>query len=310
MANRRVADMVDESGAPRPARRIPVGALVAMGTGVVAVLAALLTGSGSGGVSGGVESVAFASAAVLDRVASTLPLGYAFGAGMVAAVNPCGFAMLPAYLALFLGAGDVGARPQPAARLLRALHVSVLITGGFVLLFGLAGLGLSVASSAIARYFPWLGLAVGVLLLWTAGRMLSGGAVYTSIGERVADRMGATARVADSRGFFAYGLAYGLASLSCTLPIFLAVVASTLTSSGVVMAMTQFVLYGLGMGAVLTVLTLSVAFIKMAAIRRVQQTVRHVQTASSILMLLAGAYIIFYWLTLGGLLDYIGLGYT
>src|SRR6476661_3146053 len=36
-------------------------------------------------------------------LAVALPFGYAFGAGMVAAVNPCGFVMLPAYLSLYLG---------------------------------------------------------------------------------------------------------------------------------------------------------------------------------------------------------------
>jgi len=34
------------------------------------------------------------------------PLAFAFGAGMVATVNPCGFAMLPAYLSFFLGIED------------------------------------------------------------------------------------------------------------------------------------------------------------------------------------------------------------
>mgnify|MGYP001611737333 FL=1 len=43
------------------------------------------------------------ASAWLGRVADFLPLGYAFGAGMVSTVNPCGFAMLPAYLGLFLG---------------------------------------------------------------------------------------------------------------------------------------------------------------------------------------------------------------
>ena len=42
----------------------------------------------------------------IGDLATVLQLGYAFGAGMVAAVNPCGFAMLPVYLSLYLGADD------------------------------------------------------------------------------------------------------------------------------------------------------------------------------------------------------------
>ena len=42
----------------------------------------------------------------LTELAAVLPFGFAFGVGMVAAVNPCGFAMLPAYLSLYLGAHE------------------------------------------------------------------------------------------------------------------------------------------------------------------------------------------------------------
>ena len=34
------------------------------------------------------------------------PLALAFAAGLVATVNPCGFAMLPAYLSYFMGRGS------------------------------------------------------------------------------------------------------------------------------------------------------------------------------------------------------------
>ena len=42
----------------------------------------------------------------VSGIAHLIPLGYAFGAGMVSTVNPCGFAMLPAYLGLYLGSRD------------------------------------------------------------------------------------------------------------------------------------------------------------------------------------------------------------
>jgi cytochrome c-type biogenesis protein len=56
----------------------------------------------------------------LTELAAVLPFGFAFGVGMVAVVNPCGFAMLPAYLSLYLGAheDDFGKSPS-MTRLLR-----------------------------------------------------------------------------------------------------------------------------------------------------------------------------------------------
>ena len=74
------------------------------------VIAAIMTGAGIGPVTGGLEALSSASATALGRVISAAPLGYAVGAGMLAAVNPCGFAMLPSYLGLYLGAaGDADA---------------------------------------------------------------------------------------------------------------------------------------------------------------------------------------------------------
>ncbi len=56
----------------------------------------------------------------LSGLVAVLPVGYAFGAGMVSAVNPCGFAMLPAYLSLYLGAREDGfAKRSPVVRMLR-----------------------------------------------------------------------------------------------------------------------------------------------------------------------------------------------
>ena len=39
------------------------------------------------------------------NISLIIPLGYAFGAGMVSTGNPCGFAMLPAYLGVSALAG-------------------------------------------------------------------------------------------------------------------------------------------------------------------------------------------------------------
>lgn len=288
-------------------RRVVIAALAVLGALGIAVVAAILTGSGIGPVTGGIESVSSTSATVLGRAVRALPLGYALGAGMVAAFNPCGFALLPTYLGLYLGSGDGPvAIKSVASRLRRAVEVSATVTGSFVLLFGLAGLVLSVAASTLARYLPWAGLAIGVLLAVGAGRMLAGGTLYASLGGRIGDRFGAGASRGGVRGYFAYGLAYGTASLSCTLPIFLAVVGSALTATGFLGAAVQFVLYAVGMGLVITLLTLGVAFFKHAALSRVRTLSRYVEPVSALLLLVAGAYIVYYWLTIGGLLKTVG----
>lgn len=288
--------------------RAGYGTAVTLLTMALAVVGALLTRSEIGQINTAVESAAATSGTWVGEIAVALPFGYAFGAGMVAAMNPCGFALLPAYLGLYLGSGNgPGSRRRSLGHFWQALSVSSTMTAGFILVFGVAGLVLSVAASAAARYLPWMGLAVGILLVVVGGRMLGGATIYTNIGDRMADRFGADAQRRSLRGYFAYGLAYATASLSCTLPIFLAVVAGALAAGGFLSATSQLLLYALGMGTVVALLTLSTAFFKAPAIARARKVVRYVQPASAVLLLVAGAYVVYYWLTLGGLLAAWGL---
>src|SRR5215467_13151797 len=73
---------------------------------LVAVLLLALLGGPTGGAFL-VRSTALASAtdSHLKTLGAALPFGYAFGAGMLAAFNPCGFGLVPAYLGLHVGRG-------------------------------------------------------------------------------------------------------------------------------------------------------------------------------------------------------------
>ncbi|MEJ7843208.1 MAG: cytochrome c biogenesis protein CcdA [Rubrobacter sp.] len=236
----------------------------------------------------------------LSSLTGVLPVGLAFGAGMIAAVNPCGFAMLPAYLSLYLGAEDedFGKRSSPI-RLLRALLVGAIVSSGFVLLFGAAGLAISAGGSALLAAMPALGIAIGGVLVLIGLWMLAGRTLYTGVFERLASRVVDPGTVS-IRGFFLFGLAYGAASLSCTLPVFLAVVGSSLATGGVLAGAGQFVSFGLGMAAVLMVLTVALAFFKQGLVKWLRGAVPYVQLASAVLLVLAGAYIIYYWLSSSG----------
>ncbi len=267
----------------------------------LALIAALLTGGDLSPITGSVESVSSNGSAFLRDLSIALPLGYAFGAGMVAAVNPCGFALLPAYLGLYLGDLNDDAGPR-ASRIARALLISASVTAGFVVLFGVTGLILGSVTASLTRVFPWLGLIVGVALVILAGRMMTTGGLYSGFGERMSAHVTNAARGRNVYGYFAYGTGYGLASLSCTLPIFLALAGGTLTTGRLASSLAEFVLYGLGMGFVITILTLGAALFKITAVQRVRRLGRYMQPVSAALLLLAGGYIVYYWLTLGGLL--------
>ncbi len=233
----------------------------------------------------------------LSGLVAVLPVGYAFGAGMISAVNPCGFAMLPAYLSLYLGAKeDDFAKRSPVARLLRALLVGGVVSLGFILLFGLAGVVISAGGNALLRTMPALGFFIGGAMILMGLWLLAGRSIVVRAGvfQRFADRV-RNPKDLSVRGFFLFGLAYGAASLSCTLPVFLVVVGSGISAGGFLAGTSQFLGYGLGMASVLVALTLAIAFFKQGLVARLRKAAPYVQLASAVLLMLAGAYMISYW---------------
>lgn len=229
-----------------------------------------------------------------------LPFGFAFGAGMIAAVNPCGFAMLPAYLSLYLGTDEEDFDKRSSlARSGRALLVGATVSLGFILLFGIAGIAISAGGGVLLAAMPALGLVIGGALVVIGLSMLAGRTLYTGVFERIAGRIGDPGKVS-LKGFLLFGLAYGAASLSCTLPVFLAVIAGSLTTGGGILAGAgQFVSFALGMAAVLVTLTLALAFFKQGLLKRLRGVVPYVRLVSALLLVLAGAYILYYWISSG-----------
>jgi cytochrome c biogenesis protein CcdA len=102
------------------------------------------------------------------------------------------------------------------------------------------------------------------------------------------------------RAYAAYGLAYAAASLGCALPIFLSVVGVAAASSGPLAAVGQFLLYGAGMALVVTVLTIAAALFKTTLLSQVRQAgAGLLDSVTGVLLVLTGAYVTAYWVTLG-----------
>ncbi|MCX2726688.1 cytochrome c biogenesis CcdA family protein [Thermomicrobium sp. 4228-Ro] len=230
----------------------------------------------------------------LSVVASWLPFGYSFGAGMLAAVNPCGFAMLPAYLALFLGNNEESTTSGTARRLIRAAVVGTTVSLGFSTLFVLAGVMVSLGGTFLFPVMPWIGTAIGILLIVLGAAMFFGKVARPVLFEQLSDRL--TRRSERSiPAFYLFGLAYGLASLSCTLPVFMIAAGSALVSGDVARGMLQLGSYSLGMASVIVTLTFALAFLRFGLVRAVRRAVPYVQTAAAALLIFAGLTIVLYW---------------
>lgn len=217
--------------------------------------------------------------------AADLPLALAFAAGMVAAFNPCGFALLPAYLTLLIA--DAGkAHGGPVAR---ALLLSGAMTAGFVTVFGLSGLAITALAASIGRYLPWATLVIGALLAGLGLWLLTGRELLLRLPGLATGRPGAS-----PLSLYGYGLSYAVASLSCTVGPFLAVASASLSGAGLLGGAAAFAAYALGMGLVVAVLSMTVALAHAAAVHKLRRLLPYVSRASGGLLLLAGLYVMYY----------------
>ena len=235
----------------------------------------------------------------VSNLASILPLGYAFGAGMVATVNPCGILLLPSLVAYHLSNGESDTL-SGWKRTEKALVLSLMATFGFVALFAVVGLVIGAGGHALADVFPVGGLVMGIVLAIGGGWLALSN---RSFGVAAFGRaMGAVRLTQDPRSQFVFGVSYAVCSLSCTLPIFLVVAGSALIAGGPLAAVAQFTSYALGMGAILTVVILGATFFQGMVTRWVRVVVPYVHRLAASFLVGAGLFIVHYWLAAIGLL--------
>lgn len=218
-----------------------------------------------------------------------LPVAYAFSAGMLACVNPCGAAMLPAWVSYYLGRGEPGAADAAiASRAARGLVAGLVATLGFVLLFSAIGLVVVLGGRMILAAAPWAAVAVGAALVLVGIATFLGRAPHLVIPGAA----GLPGPGAGWRGAFLFGLGYGIASLSCTLPIFLVVLGIALAAGGFVGSMALFLSYSLGLGVVLTGVTLTTVLFKTAITGLLRTVAPYIEPVSAVALVAAGVYLI------------------
>ena len=227
-------------------------------------------------------------------------LALAFTAGMVATVNPCGFALLPAYLTYFLGLeGDpAGGTPDaPRNPVRRALAVSAAVTLGFVAVFGVMGLVWSSVAEVVGERLPYATLVIGLGLVAVGVAMLRG---FEPVVRLPKVQLSGEGRELTS--MFLYGVSYAVASLSCTIGVFISVVSTTLAGEHALTSVVTFLAYALGMGVTLAVLTLGVALARQGIVHTFRRVLPYMNRISGALMVVAGLFVAYYaWVEVGEL---------
>lgn len=214
------------------------------------------------------------------------PYALAVTAGMAATVNPCGFALLPAYLSAFLGSdhrqGGVGA-------VARALSVSAALTAGFVVVFGLFGIVVTPLALSVQDHLPWLTILIGLGLVGLGIVLVTGRQPTLRLPKL--QRGGGDGTIGS---MFLFGVSYAVASLSCTIGPFLAVTTTTFRSSNVVAGSAVFLAYALGMGLVIGILTVALSLARAGVVHRFRALLPRINRVAGALIVVAGAYVAYY----------------
>ena len=228
----------------------------------------------------------------LANITKLLPVGFAFSAGMVASVNPCGVVMLTSYAFKRMGeARQKSVRWQ----VVESVTHTLVITVSFAAIFLAVGALIAAGSQALLDFFPLAGLLVGVVMAAMGIWLLIKRKTLSLNVEIKTDTM----RGMTMWGDLLFGLTYAVASLSCTLPIFLVVVGSATSAGNVGVALMQFGAYALGMGTVVLVVVMGSVLFKRAMARWLRGVTPFVHRLSSLFLAGAGMYIIIYWLRQG-----------
>ena len=213
---------------------------------------------------------------------------YSFVLGVLAAVNPCGFVLLPTYLIFFLGT-----REEPnlstAERLRRALIVSSGISIGFLAIFFVIGVISRLFTQWIELNAKYASLAIGVVLLVGGARMLTG---WT---PKFASPQMNGVQSKTFRATIIYGLAYAVASIGCTIGFLTTAVFGSIALNGFVSGVFSILLYGLGMAMLVTALTVSLAFAKTGLVTVIKSRLNIIQRLGALCVTLTGVYLVFYW---------------
>ncbi len=218
-------------------------------------------------------------------------LALAFAAGLLAPINPCGFALLPAWVTYSLG--DRDASPMPV-RLARGARAGLALTIGFAGTLALAGLIVSAGVRALISVAPWLGLATGILLLVLGVLTMSGSTIRLRL-PAIPPRPRSTSGSTGLARMVLFGVGYAAASLSCTFGVLLSVIAQAQATANYTGLLVVFAAYTAGAAAILLLVSISTAAASATLTRHLTKLARHGHRITAAVLIATGVYLTWYW---------------
>lgn len=221
-------------------------------------------------------------------------MSLSFIRGLVAAVNPCGFILLPTYLMYFLGMSGTAPGTQKAS-IARALKVSAAVSTGFLTVFLIIGFLSAPLRSTISANSKYVTGVIAVLLIVLGIAMLFG---YKP--PFMTPQIDTGKKDQTVLSMFFYGIAYAVASIGCTIGLFIATVFSARPGETFFDSVTNMVAYGAGMAILVSALTVGFAFANTSLLKFLRNAMQYMDKVAAVFVVLSGLYLAwyFYWVDL------------
>lgn len=219
-----------------------------------------------------------------------------FGIGMASVLNPCGVAMLPATLAWL--AGTAAPTSTGVGRAGKGALAGLAMALGFTSVVLLLALLVHVTGAVFSGYLRIVMIALGAAL--------AGGGVLVAFGlfhlpmARLLHMEGVSLdarRPANPGTMVLAGILYGVAAMSCTLPLFIAVVFPTF-SGGLGQTLATVGAFGAGAATLLIAASEGTLFARDMLLRWLRRTRQIMNPLLGGTVAFAGIYLLYYW-TLG-----------
>ena len=215
---------------------------------------------------------------------------YSFILGVMAAVNPCGFVLLPTYLVYYLGTELNREGENKTTTLRRGLSVGTAVSSGFIGLFLIVGIISRAFTTVIRDNAKYAALVIGIGLFTMGIAMLFGWKMPIAQPDVSVQRKRTTWNM------FLFGIVYAIASIGCTIGLLISVILGSINRHGFVSGVISIVLYGLGMGLLVTSLTVALAFARVGLVSTIKKSFKWFDKISAVFVVLTGLYLSWYWL--------------
>lgn len=218
-------------------------------------------------------------------MSSSQDLSLVFAAGVFATFNPCGFAMLPAYLTMLVNSSALPTSKVQMTR--RAVQFALLMSLGVISVFALFAAVIFPVSTSIQRYLPIVTITIGALLIVLGIATLLGRALFLK--KLWSPNVAPSTR---AKSLYLYGVTFALGSVSCTIGPLLAATSKTL-NLGLIATVRTYLFYAFGMCVTIVVVAL-IALFSQATLNKVRNSMRIVEIISSIFLVMVGLYLIIF----------------